>query len=189
MRQVTFAVGLVALCSFGIPAHAGTLRCPPDSVKVGNVCIDTYEASVWQIPPSNTVLVKKVQQGKVTLADLTAAGATEVSLCGTGLPPDPGDFPARGNWDPGPRIESARAGFLRALDPGGEADRLHHLVPGEPGLPPLREAAAHEPRVARSGDGDARPGACGRRRDDVRDACARVGARPPRDGVTQELAV
>src|SRR5262249_56146482 len=97
MRQVNFPVGLVALCSFGIPAHAGTLRCPPDSVKVGNVCIDTYEASVWQIPPSNTVLVKKVQQGKVTLADLTAAGPTDASLSGTRLPPHPLHLPLHRN--------------------------------------------------------------------------------------------
>src|SRR5262249_34925534 len=118
MRQVTFAVGLVALCSFGIPAHAGTLRCPPDSVKVGNVCIDTYEASVWQIPPSNTVLVKKVQQGKVTLADLTAAGATEVSLCGTGLPQDPVNFPLDGNWIPVPGSNPPSPGFYALSIPG-----------------------------------------------------------------------
>src|SRR5262249_33298916 len=48
-------------------------------------------------------------------------------------------------------------GLLRALDPGGEADRLHHLVPGEPGMPPLREAAAHEPRVARAATGTPDP--------------------------------
>ena len=47
-----------------LPAGAGTLKCPPDSVKVGNVCIDTYEASVWSISPSNTSLVKLVQSGK-----------------------------------------------------------------------------------------------------------------------------
>ena len=62
MRQVTFAAGLVALCCWAIPVHAATLRCPADSVKIGNVCIDMYEASVWQIPPSNTALVRKVQQ-------------------------------------------------------------------------------------------------------------------------------
>jgi hypothetical protein len=35
------------------PAVAGTLKCPLDAVKVGNVCIDLYEASVWQIDPAN----------------------------------------------------------------------------------------------------------------------------------------
>jgi len=118
MRKVTFAVGLAALCWWAIPAHAGTLRCPPDSVKVGNVCIDTYEASVWQIPPSNTVLVKKVQQGKVTLADLTAAGTTEVSLCGTGLPQDPVNFPLDGNWIPVPGSNPPSPGFYALSIPG-----------------------------------------------------------------------
>jgi len=96
MRQVTFAAGLVALCCWAIPVHAATLRCPADSVKVGNVCIVTYEASVWQIPPSNAALIRKVQQGKATLADLTAAGATELSGCGNA----PANFPTDGNWTP-----------------------------------------------------------------------------------------
>src|SRR5437016_3449200 len=53
--------------------------CPPDSVKVGNVCIDKYEASVWQIPPSNTSLVQKVVAGNATLADLTGGGAAQLA--------------------------------------------------------------------------------------------------------------
>ena len=67
-------IGVAAVClAAAASAGAGTLKCPPDSVKVGNVCIDTYEASAWQIPPSNIALVKKVQAGKATLTDLTAA--------------------------------------------------------------------------------------------------------------------
>jgi formylglycine-generating enzyme required for sulfatase activity len=85
-----------------VPAGAGTLKCPPDSVKVGNVCIDTYEASVWLINPSNTSLVKKVQQGKATLADLTGGGGTQLAPAGTCA--GPGDygsnFPDIGNWTP-----------------------------------------------------------------------------------------
>ena len=38
-------------------AAAATPKCPLDSVKVGTACIDTYEASIWSIPPSNTLLV------------------------------------------------------------------------------------------------------------------------------------
>jgi hypothetical protein len=58
----TTVVGYAAVClAVAVPAGAGTLKCPPDSVKVGNNCIDTYEASVWSIPPRNTSLVKKVQ--------------------------------------------------------------------------------------------------------------------------------
>ena len=84
-------------------ARAGTLKCPPDSVKVGNVCVDTYEESVWQIPPSNIKLVKLVQQGKATLALLTAGGATELSVASgaaTCSPTFPANFPRGGQWTP-----------------------------------------------------------------------------------------
>jgi hypothetical protein len=68
-------MGVAAVCLAAAgSAGAGTLKCPPDSVKVGNACIDTYETSVWQIPPSKTALVKLVQAGKATLANLTAGG-------------------------------------------------------------------------------------------------------------------
>jgi len=85
-------------------ATAGTLKCPPDSVKVGNVCIDLYEASVWQIDSAKKALVKKVQQGKVKLADLTAGGATQLgpdkaTLTCTGTE-YPANFPNTGNWTP-----------------------------------------------------------------------------------------
>jgi hypothetical protein len=40
-----------------LSTQAIALECPPDSVKVGNTCIDTYEASVWLIDPANTTLV------------------------------------------------------------------------------------------------------------------------------------
>jgi hypothetical protein len=94
-------VGCTAVC-FGaaVPAGAVTLKCPPDSVKVGNVCIDTYEASVWQIPPSNIALVKKVQAGKATLTDLTAGGATQLSLSPSCVPGFPANFPKGGQWTP-----------------------------------------------------------------------------------------
>ena len=43
---------LAGLASAAVQGRlAGTLKCPPDSVKVGNVCVDLYEASVWQIDP------------------------------------------------------------------------------------------------------------------------------------------
>jgi hypothetical protein len=89
------------------PAWAGTLRCPPDSAKVGNNCIDTYEASVWQIDPANTKLVKKVQDGKATLDDLNKAGATQLSptsssTCLFGPEDFPPNFPGDGNWTPVP---------------------------------------------------------------------------------------
>src|SRR5262249_59050174 len=64
--------------------------------------IDTYEASVWQIPPSNTALVKLVQAGKATLANLTAGGATQLSPSPSCTPGFPANFPSGGQWTPVP---------------------------------------------------------------------------------------
>jgi formylglycine-generating enzyme required for sulfatase activity len=50
--------------------------CPPDSVRVGAACLDKYEASVWQVPPADVALIRKIRLGSVTLADLQA-GATQ----------------------------------------------------------------------------------------------------------------
>jgi formylglycine-generating enzyme required for sulfatase activity len=101
VRRFT-VVGYTAVClAAAMPAWAGTLKCPPDSVAVGTVCIDTYEASLWQIPPSNTTLVTMVQQGKATLAALTAGGATQLDPAGTCTGADyPSNFPKSGNWAP-----------------------------------------------------------------------------------------
>jgi len=104
MKPVRSTVLPVLAClSLALPALAGTLKCPPDSVKVGSACIDLYEASVWQIQPSKTSLVKKVQAGKATLADLTRGGATQLG-CTSGGPFSqtayPANFPNDGNWTP-----------------------------------------------------------------------------------------
>lgn len=74
--------------------------CPPDSVRSGMTCIDKYEASVWQT--TDSTLISKIKDGTVTLADLNAAGATQISpspsnfSCPTAFP---GSFPATGNWN------------------------------------------------------------------------------------------
>jgi hypothetical protein len=99
-------VGCTALCLVAaMPAGAATLRCPHDSVKVGTTCVDTYEASVWQIPPTNKMLIRKVQSGRARLADLMSGGATQVSPAPSAplLPCSPGfpaNFPPNGNWAP-----------------------------------------------------------------------------------------
>src|SRR5262245_14735068 len=105
MHAIRSAV-LVAVVSlaFVVVALAGTLKCPPDSVKVGNSCIDKYEASVWKIDPVvNAALVKKVLAGKAALADLTGGGAMQLSPS-SGLscapPAYPANFPAGGQWTP-----------------------------------------------------------------------------------------
>src|SRR5205807_6494572 len=102
-RAVSTLVALAFCVTWAAPAFA-LLKCVADSVKVGNVCVDKYEASVWLIPPSSTALVKKVQAGKATLADLTGGGATQLSsstaVFGCGGAPYPANFPASGQWTP-----------------------------------------------------------------------------------------
>jgi formylglycine-generating enzyme required for sulfatase activity len=96
-------VGAAVVCfAIALPTRASTLRCPPDSVKVGTVCIDTYEASVWRIDPANATLVRKLQSGRATLADLTAGGAIPVSPLACNLAEFPANFPTNGNWTPLP---------------------------------------------------------------------------------------
>jgi hypothetical protein len=46
--------------------------CPPVSVKAGTVCIDKYEASVWEVPAASVALIQKIKAGTVTLAELQA---------------------------------------------------------------------------------------------------------------------
>jgi hypothetical protein len=57
--------------------------CGPNAVIAGTVCLDTYEASVWRVPnpaTANVSLVKKIQLGTATQADLAAGGATQLGL-------------------------------------------------------------------------------------------------------------
>ncbi len=67
-----------------VPVEAKSGACPPDSVKSGPTCMDKYEASVWRIPPtnptgrSNASLIRRIPLGTVTVALLTAAGATRL---------------------------------------------------------------------------------------------------------------
>jgi formylglycine-generating enzyme required for sulfatase activity len=95
-----FVVVCTIVWLVALSVGAGASKCPPDSAKVGTVCVDLYEASVWQIPPSNTSLVTKVQAGKATRADLIAGGATHLSLADSCTPPFPKNFPPNGNWTP-----------------------------------------------------------------------------------------
>jgi formylglycine-generating enzyme required for sulfatase activity len=56
---------------------------------VGDVCVDTVEASVWEIPAGNKGLINEVKNGRATLADLQAGaiqrGATSDDY-GAGCP-------------------------------------------------------------------------------------------------------
>jgi formylglycine-generating enzyme required for sulfatase activity len=91
-------------CIIAVPptVAAGPRKCAPDAVLAGTLCVDRYEASVWQIPATNRGLVKTVQLGKATLAELEAGGAVQVSRASAMqdclAPVFPAGFPASGNW-------------------------------------------------------------------------------------------
>jgi formylglycine-generating enzyme required for sulfatase activity len=75
--------------------HAHAAPCAPDSVQVGPTCVDKYEASVWLVPGAGASLLRKIQRGRATLADLTRAGATPLgNQCGS----PSATFPPNGNW-------------------------------------------------------------------------------------------
>jgi hypothetical protein len=76
--SAVLALGVVAVLA--APAQ-GFRKCKADAVRVGTICVDKYEASVWEIAPANTSLIKKVQKSKIaTAADL--AGATQRGATG-----------------------------------------------------------------------------------------------------------
>lgn len=66
---------MVAMC-FGlcVPITSWAKRCPADSVQVGDVCVDRYEASVWSTTDTGTI--KKIQKGKIA-STLDLALATQ----------------------------------------------------------------------------------------------------------------
>jgi formylglycine-generating enzyme required for sulfatase activity len=103
LKKLTALLALpLSIGVFG-PAGAQTPRkCPIESVKVGQVCIDKYEASVWQVPATNSSLVKRVKAGKAELDDLISGGATQVSAtagaASSCTPAFPATFPSTGNW-------------------------------------------------------------------------------------------
>ena len=106
-----------------LPTQAITLRCPADSVKVGNTCVDTYEASLWQIDPANTTLVRKVQTGRVTLADLQAGGAIPLSLSACIAMDVFTNFPRSGNWTAVPGSNPPSPGFYAVSAAGVQPSR------------------------------------------------------------------
>jgi hypothetical protein len=102
MNRCHIVLAAVVWLATALPAQAITLRCPPDSVKVGNVCVDTYEASLWQLDPANVTLVRRVQTGRAALADLVAGGAIPLSFSACGAMDFVSNFPRTGNWTPVP---------------------------------------------------------------------------------------
>jgi len=121
-------VGCTAVClGAAVPAGAG-LTCPPDSVLVGDACIDLYEASVWQLPgcPPDTIkakcrtVVNMVQAGTVSFSNLFQAAGTQLAPANTCRgPSDYGEnFPATGNWTPKAGFNPPSPGVFAVSIPG-----------------------------------------------------------------------
>jgi len=111
MRQLVLTVVALVLTS---AASAAGARCPADSIAVGPVCIDRFEASVWQIPASKKSLIAKMKRGDVTLAQLVAGGAQQVSAMTEGTCAEvsyPPTFPNDGAWTQ-PLYAASVAGVL-----------------------------------------------------------------------------
>jgi formylglycine-generating enzyme required for sulfatase activity len=99
LRRLVLAIPLLAASPELVAA--GNVRCAPDAVAVGPLCVDKWEASVWSVPPENDTLVAKIKKGRASLAHLTAGGATQVTPMPAGTCLDvsyPASFPANGNW-------------------------------------------------------------------------------------------
>jgi formylglycine-generating enzyme required for sulfatase activity len=90
-RAITVSAALVLLASTAGAQGAKPLtKCAGDAVVSGTVCMDKYEASVWRVPNptgANKSLVKKLQQGKATLADLRKGGATQLGIASDNYAP------------------------------------------------------------------------------------------------------
>lgn len=118
MRTLLFGPILAGVVLAGA-GHAATLRCAPDSVKVGTVCVDKYEASVWQVDPSNSGLVRKIERGRVTLADLVDGGAVQLGCTAIfGHTAFPVGFPDSGQWTPIPGSSPPSPGVYAVSIPG-----------------------------------------------------------------------
>jgi hypothetical protein len=70
----TICIGVAIAALLGSVAPAAARKCRPDAVPLGNLCVDRYEASVWEVPATNKKLVGKIRKGAIRSAsDLAAA--------------------------------------------------------------------------------------------------------------------
>jgi len=84
MKMALVAAGLAMTAATAAAAAFPTApvrSCGPDAVAAGTICVDKYEASVWRVPnptTTNASLVRRIQLGRATRADLTAGEATQL---------------------------------------------------------------------------------------------------------------
>src|SRR5262245_54815722 len=93
--MLLMALGTTLLMGAASGALAGfprtpVKRCLGDAVVAGTACLDRYEASVWRVPDpttTNAPLVKRIQLGMATEADLIARGATQLGTASADYAP------------------------------------------------------------------------------------------------------
>ena len=87
--------------------------CAPDSARSAGLCVDRYEESLWDVPPSHASLIKRLREGKATLADLKLGGAKQVGCASAPfrLNAIPQSFPVYGNYTT-PLYAASVAGVL-----------------------------------------------------------------------------
>jgi len=117
MRPLAWLLPVV-LCA-AAPASAGKKApaCAPDAVAVGTLCVDRFEASVWNVPEptrENAALVAAIQDGTATAEALEQAGATQLG-CGA---PFPTRFPPDGSWTKLAGLSSPTPGVYAVSLPG-----------------------------------------------------------------------
>ena len=162
----SFPVIAVLAAAFGIAVLAGgtayagwpgdSAKCKPDAVKAGSVCMDKYEASVWQIPATNLAgksnkgLITKIQNGDGDAGqshgrrgDADQRGVVDFLLL-AGISRDfSGQRPVDG-------------ATVRRVHCGRAPDGVRDVVPGAAGVLQLAQAAAEQRRVAGGGGRNAR---------------------------------
>lgn len=79
-----FIVMFVGVFTGLLLASVVLASCPPDSVQVGPVCVDKYEASVWETTDAS--LVALIQSGLATQADLISGGAVQRGVSSNDYP-------------------------------------------------------------------------------------------------------
>jgi len=84
LMTVSLAMGMTLGAATAAAADFPTFpvrTCSTDAVLAGTVCLDKYEASVWRVPDpttTNAALVRKIQLGRATRADLIAGGGIQL---------------------------------------------------------------------------------------------------------------
>ena len=153
MRALTLPLAAAALSAelVAAAALAAASSCPPDSVRAGTVCIDTYEASVWVVPDPTTVnraLVRKIQAGTVKLKDL-AGRATQVTDVSISM------FPGDGNWTPLPGSNPPTPGVYAVSVAGVIPNEIYwHQADQACALAGKRLPTSYEWQVATAGTPD-----------------------------------